>query len=102
MLGRKPKVPQPVSTVLAVLDDVWLPYGLNRDSGLDPDDALQAALAAVLVGPPLDQVVAFMRGDLDPEYHLSGEQAGPSFRRDMVEQAEVIYRKLRELPDWPR
>jgi hypothetical protein len=101
VLGRKPRIPPPVSTMLAVLDDLWLPYGLNRDRGLDPDAALDAALATLLVAPQLDEVMAYMRGDLDAAYNLNVEQAGQAFRRDTLDQAEVIYGKLRLLPDWP-
>lgn len=94
-------IPVPVAMVTRIANDLWGEYELRRYHGSRPDEALDDSLVHLIPEPDRGRVMAFLRGDLDTEYALSGDGGGQALRAKLLELGESSYERVRCLPDWP-
>jgi hypothetical protein len=82
--------PRPVTVVAAHLDDLTRIYEKARLAGMEPLDALLAAIAKILGRRDRREVLAYLSGRDDDAF---GAGAGDALMADLLQSFEHTYRQ---------
>lgn len=94
-------MPTPLARMSAVLNPFWDEYAHRREAGMDPDEAVEQSLTALLPSDQVDEVLAMLRGELDQRFSIIDRFNGRKVKSGLIATGDKTWHEFQALPDWP-
>jgi hypothetical protein len=98
--GQPSYLPRPLANMSAVLNPFWDEYAHRREAGIDPDEAVDQSLTALLPSDQVDEVLAMLRGELDQRLSILNPFNGREVKADLIEAGDKTWHKFQASPGW--